>query len=169
MENAKKAGDKKTVEKLIEIGPPPYQAWVKTKITLKGIQMSNYTYLFSKLFNYADTGNYDSMAMFKATEQSIVDKINIIRGLVYGVDVIYPQLVGMNFEKDIPKVEVPVYFLTGKKDYTTVQDIAYRYYEKLEAPIKKFYWFENEGHNNCYEDNKKFMDILTKEILPETQ
>jgi len=93
--------------------------------------MSHYTYLFSKLFNYADTGNYDSMAMFKATEQNIVDKIK-------------------------------------KKDYTTALDIAYHYYEKLEAPIKKFYWFENEGHNNCYEDNKKFMDIFSKEILPET-
>ena len=126
------------MERLTEIGSPPYQAGTKTGITLKGIQMSNYMYLFSKLFNYANTGNYNSMAMFKATEQNVFDKINMIRGLVYGVDVIYPQLVGINFERDIPKVEVPVYFLIGRKDYTTLQDIAYRYYEKLEAPIKKF-------------------------------
>lgn len=169
MENARKAGDMKTVERLKEIGPPPYQDGERTGITIRGIQMSPYVYLFSKLFNYADTGNYNSMAMFEATEQSIIDKINMIRGLVYGIDLVYPQLVGINFEEDIPKVDVPIYFLTGRKDYTTSGDIAYRYYEKLEAPIKKFYWFENEGHNNCFEDNRKFMDILTKEILPETQ
>jgi hypothetical protein len=41
-----------------------------------------------------------------------------------------------------------------------------RYYEKLEPPIKKFYWVENEGHNKCYEDNKKYVKILIEEILP---
>jgi len=169
MENARKAGDMNTVERLSEMGPPPYQGGERTGITIRGIKMSPYVYLFSKLFNYADTGNYNSMAMFGATEQSIIDKINMIRGLVYGIDLVYPQLVGINFEEDIPKVDVPVYFLTGRKDYTTSGDIAYRYYKKLEAPIKKFYWFENEGHNNCFEDNRKFMDILTKEILPETR
>ena len=169
MENARKAGDMKTVERFTEMGPPPYQAGERTRITIRGIKMSPYMYLFSKLFNYADTGNYNSMAMFGATEQNVIDKINMIRGLVYGIDIVYPQLVGINFEEDIPKVNVPIYFLTGRKDYTTSGDIAYRYYEKLEAPIKKFYWFENEGHNNCFEDNRKFMDILTKEILPENR
>jgi hypothetical protein len=67
------------VERLTEIGLPPYQGGGKTGITLKGIQMSNYMYLFSKLFNYVDTGNYNSITMFKAKEQNVFDKINMIR------------------------------------------------------------------------------------------
>jgi pimeloyl-ACP methyl ester carboxylesterase len=120
-------------------------------------------------FPQGGCSNYNSMAMFGTTEQNIFDKINMNWGLIFGIDVVYPQLVGINFKKDIPRVEVPVYFLTGRKDDTTVQDIAYRYYEKLEAPIKKFFWFEIEGHNNCFENNRKYINILTKEILPEIQ
>jgi pimeloyl-ACP methyl ester carboxylesterase len=165
IENAQKAGDIKTIKTLEQNGEPPYKENGRSKITLQGLEYSKYMYLFSKIYNYADTGNYDGMAMLKATEQNWVDKANLIRGLINGIDLVYPQLIGMSFEKDIPRVEVPVYFLMGTEDYTTVQAIAYRYFEKLEAPKKEFYWFEGNGHNNCFEDNERFVKILTEEIL----
>ncbi len=169
IENAQKVGDSKTVETLKKNGRPPYKENGRTRITLKGLEYSKYMYFFSKIFNYADTGNYDGLAMFKATEQNLFDKINMIRGLTKGVDLVYPQLIGMNFEKDFPEVLVPVYFLIGSEDYTTNKDIAYKYFEKLKAPQKKFYWFDGQGHNNCYEDNERFIKIITEEILLETR
>jgi pimeloyl-ACP methyl ester carboxylesterase len=104
------------------------------------------------------------MALFGATEQNWWDKINILRGMIKQVDFVYPQLVGMNFETDIPEIKVPVYFLIGSEDYTTNKDMAYSYFEKLKAPEKNFFWFEGMGHNNCYEDANKFMYILNNDI-----
>ena len=164
--NASKAGDNKTIEALKVNGLPPYKDNNGiTKISLKGIEFSKYMFLFSKIFNYADTAKYDGMAMLSASEQNFWDKINLFRGLIKGVDLVYPQLVGFNFEKDIPEVGVPAYFLIGREDYTTNQDMAYSYYEKLIAPEKNFFWFEGFGHNNCYEDPDRFISIIRDEIL----
>ena len=165
IQNASNAGDSKTVNKLKENGEPPYKYNNgTTTLGLKGIAYSKYLYLFSKIFTYADTAQYDGMALFGASEQNWWDKINILRGMIKQVDFVYPQLVGMNFEKDIPEIEVPVYFLIGTEDYTTNKDMAYTYFEKIIAPEKKFFWFEGMGHNNCYEDPEKFVRILNNEI-----
>jgi len=99
-------------------------------------------------------------------EYRLIDTVNMIRGLLRGVNHIYPQLSGMDFERNIPKVDVPVFFPTGRYDFTCVQDIVYRYYQQLEAPEKSFYWLEHSGHNACYEEPDRFMDIIRRDVLP---
>jgi pimeloyl-ACP methyl ester carboxylesterase len=160
LDRAEAAGDTKIVDTLKKNGPPPYTVEEKGK----------YTVLFQKLFVYSphasSAEDFKSMSMLTPKEYSPIDSLNLIRGLLQGVNYIYPQLERLDFEKQIPRLEVPVFFITGRYDYTCVQDIAYRYYEELNAPAKEFYWFENSGHNSCYVEREKFISIMREDIIP---
>lgn len=73
----------------------------------------------------------------------------------------------VNLFEQVPKVDVPVYFIQDRYDYNTPGDIVERYYEKLDAPQKSLLWFDNSAHFPHWEQPQKFVDALLK-ILSET-
>lgn len=77
----------------------------------------------------------------------------------------YPQLASLDFEEDTPRLDIPVYFFTGRYDETCVQDITRRYFENLEAPHKEFVWFERSGHNVPYQESERFVQELRERVL----
>jgi len=82
----------------------------------------------------------------------------------YGNKLSAEKLWGTNKEfnlfNDLKKVDIPVYFCAGKYDYTTPSVLVEEYYKILEAPYKKFIWFENSAHFPQYTENDKFCDLL---------
>ena len=160
MKRAEAAGDTRIVRRLEKKGPPPYT----------GEEKGKYTFLFQKLFVYSPNpssgGGIDSMAMFTPEEYTLKDKINLLRGLIGGVNYIYPQLTAHDFERDITRLEIPVFIVTGRYDYTFVQEIAYRWFKKLAAPHKRHYWFERSGHNSCYREADRFISLMRRDVLP---
>ena len=48
--------------------------------------------------------------------------------------------------KSFPTSDIPVHFITGTEDHNTTGDLAYEYYEVLEAPAKSFTWIEDAAH-----------------------
>ncbi len=81
-------------------------------------------------------------------------------------NLVYPQIQDVNFIKQANKLEVPVYFLIGKHDYTArfIKD----YVKILDAPSKEIYWFENSGHGEIWSEPEKFHRIMVKNILSDT-
>jgi pimeloyl-ACP methyl ester carboxylesterase len=160
LERAAAAGDERTVRRLTEMGPPPYAVE----------DGGNYNYLFQRVFRYSPTppGGHeiDSMSIFTPEEYTLRDTVNLVRGVLRGVPNIYPQLVGLDFTQDVPRLEVPTFFVTGRYDYTCVQDITFEYVQSLAAPVKRHYWFEKSGHEACYQEPEKFARILTDEVVP---
>jgi hypothetical protein len=65
----------------------------------------------------------------------------------------------------LPKVECPVYFFLGGKDYQTNCEIAKSYYELLSAPKKEMYWFDKASHDVLMSDAPKIQHIIINEIL----
>jgi pimeloyl-ACP methyl ester carboxylesterase len=65
----------------------------------------------------------------------------------------------------LPKVECPVYFFLGGKDYQTNCEIAKSYYKLLSAPKKEMYWFDNASHDVLVSDAPKVQRIIINEIL----
>ncbi|HMG93840.1 MAG TPA: alpha/beta hydrolase [Chryseolinea sp.] len=74
----------------------------------------------------------------------------------------------VNFFKTAPKIECPVYFFVGRKDYQTHFKLTEDYYNLLTAPAKNFYWFENSGHNLTTSEPAKLQEIIINDILPKT-
>jgi pimeloyl-ACP methyl ester carboxylesterase len=70
-----------------------------------------------------------------------------------------------DFYASCPKIEIPVYFLSGKYDLTVNIDLTREYCNYLDAPIKGFYIFENSAHAPLFEETERFREILVKDIL----
>ncbi len=65
----------------------------------------------------------------------------------------------------VKKLEIPVYYLSGRYDLTVNHELSSRYLEQLEAPVKKFFLFENSAHSPLYEEPERVRQILEQEIL----
>lgn len=78
------------------------------------------------------------------------------------------QILKSDFTTLIPKLDVPVYFFSGKYDLTVNYDLSKEYLKKLDAPVKGFYTFYNSAHSPIFEEPNRFLEILTKDVLNQT-
>ena len=69
-------------------------------------------------------------------------------------------MVSTNFHEDILKVDVPVYIFQGLYDYQVSYRLAKEYFDRLEAPKKKFFTFENSAHSPITEEYERFNEVV---------
>ncbi len=73
---------------------------------------------------------------------------------------LYPEMVSYNFIKKARDIPVPCFFIAGRYDFMVPSMIAENYYFNIQAPYKKFYWFEKSGHASRYEEPEKFAQTM---------
>lgn len=73
----------------------------------------------------------------------------------------------INLTVSLPKVNCPVYFFVGRKDYQTNYAISEKYYEQLVAPKKGLFWFENSGHLIPVTEPALMQQVVITKILPQ--
>lgn len=78
------------------------------------------------------------------------------------------ELFKMDIPELVPKLEIPVYFFNGKYDLTVNVNLSKAYLEKLEAPVKGFYMFENSAHSPLFEEPEKAERIILSDVLTGT-
>ena len=72
------------------------------------------------------------------------------------------------FETDIlgiDTLETPVFLLQGRHDWNIPSVLAEEWLEKLTAPEKKLFWFENSGHGPLEEEPEKFNLVMGQLIM----
>jgi proline iminopeptidase len=105
------------------------------------------------------------------SEYSVIEKFNVLRGAIEMNSVVYPQLErgeGLDFRRDVPRLEVPYYMLDGQAELTSRRALALEWYAQLYAPIKRVFTFENAAHSVSLEEFQAFHRILVESIVPET-
>jgi pimeloyl-ACP methyl ester carboxylesterase len=157
-ELATRYDDYKALARLERIGPPPY-----TGPDL-GRRYMTLVSLASRYSGRRDILPEMLSSVLKAPEYSLRDKVHFFLGLRDTFPLVYPQLAGINLEAQVPRLEVPVWFLLGREDYVTPSEIAARYFEKLEAPRKTLLWFEHSGHSPPFEEPEKFNTVLAQQV-----
>lgn len=60
--------------------------------------------------------------------------------------------------------KIPVYFFHGVFDYTCSYELAKKYFDKINAPIKGFYTFEQSAHSPLFEEPEKMNRILINDV-----
>jgi proline iminopeptidase len=108
------------------------------------------------------------MAGMMASEYSVMDKINIFRGLIDTFARMYPQLQDIDFRQDASHLEVPIYLIHGKYELDARGALVLEYFEQLQAPHKMLIEFEHGSHAPAFDDPERFRALLTDTILPET-
>ncbi len=102
----------------------------------------------------------------EAPEYTMGDSVKWIQGNYFSTKAMWPEIMQIDLVKQVPKLEVPVYFLIGRHDYNTPFELAEEYFSQLEAPKKEFLWFDNSAHSPMYEEADKFNNVLIEKIRP---
>ncbi len=100
-------------------------------------------------------------------EYFIAEKINIWRGKSFTTKTVglWNKLVVTDLTTKVQKLDIPVYFFHGIYDYTVSYKLAKEYFEKLQAPVKRFYTFEQSAHSPLFEEPEKMQSILREDVL----
>ena len=91
----------------------------------------------------------------------------LIGGVAANIN-LWDKLQTTDLTQQITELEIPVYFFHGKYDYTCSYPLAKDYFEKLKAPLKGFYTFEQSAHSPIFEEPEKTIKILQEDVLAGT-
>lgn len=101
--------------------------------------------------------------LLNAKEYTVADKINFIKGSLFSVNHLWPELMQKNLFCEIDSIRIPVYIFQGKYDNQTPYPIAKEFFNQLKAPKKEFFSFKNSAHTPIMEEVDKFNSIVLKE------
>jgi pimeloyl-ACP methyl ester carboxylesterase len=102
----------------------------------------------------------------QSPDYTLSEKVNTWRGkAVSGVALLWDEMLTTDLSKEVTELELPVYFFSGIYDYTVNYDLSKDYFEKIQAPVKGFYTFEQSAHSPIFEEPEKSQKILQEDVL----
>jgi pimeloyl-ACP methyl ester carboxylesterase len=162
IDQARERGDTKKIQALEKQGPPPYYG-KGTALKESAFLLETFRYMNADP-NISDDG-FNTLQDLAGHEYGLLDKVNWFRGLLYTLDVVYPQLWEVDFRIQAPALEIPVFFLIGRHDVNAPPDLTEAYYQILQAPKKELIWFERSGHNPWVTEADLFSEVLVDRFL----
>jgi pimeloyl-ACP methyl ester carboxylesterase len=106
---------------------------------------------------------------FTFREYTFMEKINMWRAKARnGISVLWETTVRTDLSQQVTEFDIPVYFFEGIYDYTCNYRVAKKYFDKINAPVKGFYTFENSAHSPIFEEPERSLKILQSDVLAGT-
>lgn len=142
--------DEATLKRLHNLGPPPYATFD---------QQDKLYDLMAQYGGGVHTQLCKLCVIAKAMATGLVtpwELISIHRGIHASVDTMTSELLRLDLEQTVPRVEVPVSFFLGRYDRQVDSAIAARYFDTLQAPRKELVWFEASAHDIPFEEPDRF-------------
>ena len=94
------------------------------------------------------------------------ERINIWRGKTFAqATPIVKDSRQFDAFNSINTIAIPIFFLAGRYDYTCCYNLQKEYYDKIQAPLKGFYTFENSAHSPLFEEPEKAKSILLNDVI----
>ncbi|HEY0601815.1 MAG TPA: alpha/beta fold hydrolase [Herpetosiphonaceae bacterium] len=168
LDYAARTGDTAMTERLRSYGEPPYQTLLAYAYVMQQYPKIEPPYTRSPAVDELGSKGHLYFWGVLGTEYNLVEKVNVLRGLLDMSSVMYPQLQGIDFRHDVPRLAVPVYILDGQGELRGRRVLAHEWYAQLEAPHKRMYSFEDAGHSAAMEEFQAFHTIMTETVVPET-
>lgn len=75
------------------------------------------------------------------------------------------QVLETDITSIVPGINIPVYFMSGKYDLTVNYELSKDYLKNIAAPVKAFYTFDNSAHSPMFEEPKRFLEIISGDVL----
>jgi proline iminopeptidase len=166
---ATRTGDRRFADRLRAQGEPPYADVPYGN----ALMMGHYEQLYAPYTPpqaYRERGQRAVLGPFGVlgSEYDLVEKVNVLRGLLDTFSVMYPKLQSIDFRRDVKHLELPVYMLDGAAEIRSRRSLAREWFDHLEAPAKRRFSFENAAHSVVFEQFQAFEGIMRDTIVPET-
>ena len=92
---------------------------------------------------------------------TIKEKINYIPAMKkYRTTPLYSDLSDFDYRKEVTKLEIPAFFISGEYDYNCPWELVEDYCKLLDAPDKEFYKIPNAAHSPLWENAEATCDIM---------
>ena len=148
MEKVKEKGNQKDTKTLVDIGLPPYKEHDRFVKFINMVNRFGGSFDLSML-NLAWTA-------LQAPEYELKDYMAWINGANRGSGPMWEETQKINTIEQFNKIDIPVYFFSGKNDYNTPLKLVEEYYEVLQTKKKDLVIFENSAHTPCFNETEKF-------------
>lgn len=155
LEMATKNNDQKALDDLMRIGRPPYKDTVRDTARQRR-WLAKYEGVERKVNTLKDI----VLGSIFSPEYTGIDGIRFALGNKFSADAMWGHNKDLDFIRDIPEVQVPIYFCAGRYDYNTPSVLIEKYYNQIIAPKKEFIWFEESAHFPLFEEEEKFNELV---------
>ncbi len=160
---ALKTGDAARVERLRETGPPPYD----DTLDYLGALAGNPEWMsFPHGQDYDPASEYPQA--FFVAEYTLIEQLRGMAALAETYAVLYPQLADVDFRRDVPRLDVPVYLLQGTHEAEGRTVLAREWFAQLQAPHKQWIELDHSGHTPPYDEPGRFAQVLADVVLADT-
>ncbi len=145
----KTTGREGLVRTMTALGPPPYRdVYSYEPIMLYANQVYDY--------DHAD----DPFAAIGASEHTVLQKAHTVNAVLDTWNVLYPRMQGVDLRRDVPRLEVPVYFVQGAHEMRGLAALFTPWYEALRAPVKRLTVVPSGGHRAFLEQPRRFAEVM---------
>lgn len=103
--------------------------------------------------------------IFICKEYTMADKIYYQPALIFSLVHLCHYMMMKSPASLLTEQKIPVYIIQGIHDQQTNFAVAKDYFDHLQAPLKKFYAFENSAHLPHMEEFEAFRRILKVDVL----
>ena len=148
---------------LLSIAPYPGEAG---KLTFERIGIQRKWLMFYGGLTYGRTDfMYEANAWELSPDYTEQDLNSVNTASRYSVTHLLPALETLNYE-NVTAFNCPVLLFEGRHDYATSHALAEKWFKRINAPLKKFVWFENSAHMVMQEEPGRFLYHLITDVLP---
>jgi proline iminopeptidase len=150
--DARTAGDTDRVEELVALGPPPFA------------DIADYAPL---LVRPSDRPEVEWPANVLVSEYTLLEKINSGPALIETFATLYPRLQDIDFRRDVPGLQVPLYVVDGDDEDPARADLAQEWLAELDAPLIRHHVIADSAHRPHLQQPEEFARVM-RDILDET-
>jgi pimeloyl-ACP methyl ester carboxylesterase len=155
---AERRGNRRAVEELRAIGPPPHtaeQVWTQRiwLMRLEGELSARFLWRAGRVF-------------IAGRESSFFDLPRFGRGMRFSMDAMWEEVTKLNLMKLVPVLRMPVFFFVGRRDHYVLPETSVSYFNALVAPSKELVWFEHSGHEPFLDEPDLFHAAMSNMVRP---
>jgi len=103
----------------------------------------------------------------RSPEYTFQDIANVKKGVNFTARNFQYDVINGSILENVSVIQVPVYFFSGRFDYTDPTSCTMRLFQKITAPLKKIMWFDHSAHFVFLEEPSRFAAEMRR-VVQET-
>jgi pimeloyl-ACP methyl ester carboxylesterase len=149
-------------QQLLAAGPPPYPPDVRKWIPLE---------TWAQALDPPSRDEHSpSASQFWLTLRGFFEPREVAPGVTpavqFSMSTLWPDMIQDDLTLLGPRFEMPVVLIQGTEDITTVTALAKSYFDRIDAPNKRFISLAGAGHLAIFRDRIGFLEALEEYVRP---
>jgi len=163
LNTARKAGDDQAMKELEGIAPYPEP---NGSLPLEKMNVERkWSVHYGGLTHGRHSYDYWENAEKLSPDYSDTDFKAIDAGSAFSLPKLLPDMAVTDLSS-LTRLGCPLLIFAGRYDYTTPSEPVRRWFERIEAPSKRWVWFENSAHMMYAEEPGRVLMHLVQDALP---